>query len=77
TYPNAGWSTHYYALVPVTFTSNDIQLSSNVPSVYPLAYTSRYYSAGRSDLAKTLSFFLIEKRTSSGRKRTRLNSGHH
>ncbi|MCZ2739451.1 Ig-like domain-containing protein [Bacillus sp. MAG717A] len=41
-YNNAGWSTHYYDIVPVTFTSNDIKLSSNVTSVYHLAYTSRY-----------------------------------
>ncbi|NRF03364.1 MULTISPECIES: hypothetical protein [Bacillus] len=41
-YNNAGWSTHYYDVVPVTFTSNDIKLSSNVTSVYHLAYTSRY-----------------------------------
>lgn len=41
TYNNAGWSTHYYDLVPVTFTSNDIKLSSNVSSVYHLAYTLR------------------------------------
>ncbi|ABV60920.1 MULTISPECIES: Ig-like domain-containing protein [Bacillus] len=41
-YNNAGWSTHYYDVVPVTFTSKDIKLSSNVTSVYHLAYTSRY-----------------------------------
>ncbi|XAE84071.1 hypothetical protein GKC22_01425 [Bacillus pumilus] len=41
THNNAGWSTHYYDIVPATFTSNDIKLSSNVTSVYHLAYTLR------------------------------------
>ncbi|MFS3915662.1 hypothetical protein ACL9ST_15595 [Bacillus australimaris] len=41
TFNNAGWSRHYYDIVPITFTSNDIKLSSNVTSVYHLAYTLR------------------------------------
>ncbi|MCM3149220.1 Ig-like domain-containing protein [Bacillus sp. FSL W8-1143] len=30
---------HYFDIVPVTFTSNDIKLSSNVTDVYHLAYS--------------------------------------
>ncbi|MGG0028265.1 hypothetical protein ABEX92_10295 [Bacillus safensis subsp. osmophilus] len=30
---------HYYDVVLITFTSNDIKLSSNVSSVYHLAYS--------------------------------------